>query len=83
MYHTADMPRAKRNETFLEAARRAVEQTIGEPLTTTPKKNMKFLELSRKGAAKGGEARAAALTPEKRRAIAAMAAKARWSKGCR
>ncbi len=38
-------------------------------------------ELHRKGGLKGGKARAAALTPEERRAIASCAASARWKKG--
>lgn len=75
------MPGAKRNETFLEAARRAVEQTIGEPLTTRPKRSAKFAELSRLGASKGGNARAKALTDDRKHAIAVKAAKARWGKG--
>lgn len=35
-------------------------------------------ELARKGGHKGGKARAAALTPQRRRAIARAAAKKRW-----
>jgi hypothetical protein len=36
--------------------------------------------LSKLGASKGGEARAKTLTPERRKAIAQKAAKARWGK---
>jgi hypothetical protein len=44
------------------------------------KKNPHAVALSKLGAKKGGEARAAALSPEKRREIAQRAARARWSK---
>ena len=42
------------------------------------KKNPAAVALGKLGGAKGGPARAAALTPEKRAEIAAKAAKARW-----
>ena len=41
-------------------------------------KNPAAVALGRLGGKKGGEARARKLTPERRRAIAANAAKARW-----
>ena len=41
-------------------------------------KNAAAVELGRLGGAKGGKARAAALSPTKRKAIAKKAAKARW-----
>jgi hypothetical protein len=44
------------------------------------KKNPHAVALSKLGAKKGGEARAAALSPEQRREIARKAASARWSK---
>jgi len=44
------------------------------------KKNPHAVALSKLGARKGGEARAAALSPEQRREIAQRAARARWSK---
>jgi len=43
-------------------------------------KNAAAVSLGRKGGLKGGKARAAALSPEKRKAIAKKAAKARWKK---
>jgi hypothetical protein len=43
-------------------------------------KNPAAVALGKLGGAKGGPARAAALTPAKRAEIAANAAKARWSK---
>ena len=45
-----------------------------------PSKNPHAVALGRLGGLKGGEARAAALSPRKRSAIAAKAAKARWGK---
>jgi hypothetical protein len=44
------------------------------------KKNPHAVALSKLGAKKGGEARAAALSPDKRREIAQRAARARWAK---
>ena len=69
---------------FAVVARRVVEQAIGEQLDGSPLpdpnagKNPAALALSKLGAAKGGKARAAKLSPAKRRAIAQKAAKARW-----
>jgi hypothetical protein len=45
-----------------------------------PKKNPAAVTLGRLGGLKGGKARADSLTPAKRKAIAAKAAKARWGK---
>ena len=45
-----------------------------------PSKNPHAVALGRLGGLKGGTARAAALSPRKRSAIAAKAAKARWGK---
>jgi hypothetical protein len=44
------------------------------------KKNPHAVALSKLGAKKGGEARAAALSAEQRREIAQQAARARWAK---
>lgn len=56
---------------------RAVEHAIGEPLVPKPK-NKHAQALSKLGASKGGQARAAKLTAKKRSAIAKKAAAARW-----
>jgi hypothetical protein len=62
-----------------------VEQTIGEKLDGSPLddpnkgKNPHAVALGRLGGMKGGKARAAALTPAKRKAIAKKAARSRWS----
>lgn len=69
----------------MTVARRVVEQAIGEKLDGSPLedpdagKNPAALALSKLGASKGGKARANKLSPEKRKAIAKKAAKARWS----
>jgi hypothetical protein len=72
---------------FATVARRVVEQAIGETLDGQPLpdkdagKNPAAVALGKLGGAKGGRARAEALTPAKRKAIAQRAARARWGKG--
>ena len=44
------------------------------------KKNPHAVALAKRGARKGGQARAAKLTPEERHEIARKAAQARWAK---
>ena len=67
-------------------ARRTGEQAIGEKLTGEPLvdlnagKNPAAVALGRLGGQKGGKARAAALSPAKRKAIARKGAAARWGK---
>lgn len=69
---------------FTVVARRVVEQAIGEKLDGSPLddlnagKNPAAVALGKLGGAKGGKARAKALTPERRKAIARKAAKTRW-----
>ena len=71
---------------FTITARRVVEQAIGEKLTGEPLddpdagKNPAAVALGKLGGAKGGKARAQALSPAKRRAIAKKAAATRWRK---
>jgi hypothetical protein len=58
-----------------------LEATGQAPKTEPPaesKRNPHAVALGRLGGLKGGEARAASLTPKKRSQIAAKAAKARW-----
>jgi hypothetical protein len=52
------------------------EPDVREPDTRNPA----AVALSKLGASKGGHARAAALTPAKRKAVAKAAAAARWAK---
>jgi hypothetical protein len=61
-------------------ALRIVEEATGAILKPAEGKNPHAQALSALGASKGGKARAANLTPTKRRAIAKKAAAARWSK---
>lgn len=74
---------------FATVARRVVEQAIGERLDGSPLpdkdagKNPHAVALGRLGGQKGGKARAKAMTPAKRRAIAKKAAAARWARNPR
>jgi hypothetical protein len=71
---------------FTIVARRVVEEAIGEKLSGEPLddpdagKNPAAVALGKLGGAKGGRARAKALTPAKRKAIARKAARARWGR---
>jgi hypothetical protein len=71
---------------FTVVARRVVEQAIGERLDGSPLpdpdagKNPAAVALGRLGGPKGGAARARALSPAKRKAIARKAAAARWNR---
>lgn len=71
---------------FTTIARRVVEQAIGEKMDGSPLddpdagKNPAAVALGKLGGVKGGKARAAALSPAKRRAIAKRAAQARWKR---
>jgi len=58
-----------------------VQETTGqvpEPVEVPDTRNPAAVALSRLGASKGGHARAAALSPTRRRAIARKAVAARW-----
>lgn len=63
----------------IASALRAVEQLTGGELVEKPK-NKHAQALSKLGASKGGQARAAKLSAAKRKAIALKAASARWGK---
>lgn len=71
---------------FTVVARRVVEQAIGEKLDGSPLddpnagKNPTAVATGTLGGAKGGRARAEALSSAKRKAIARKAAKSRWQK---
>jgi hypothetical protein len=54
---------------------KAIADALAKP---EPKKNPAAVALGRMGGLKGGKARAAKLSPAKRKAIAKKAAKARW-----
>jgi hypothetical protein len=67
-------------------ALRIVEEAIGaslvmpKPLQFPKKKNPAAVALGKLGGRKGGRARAAKLSAERKKAIAQQAAKARWAK---
>jgi hypothetical protein len=84
MWHDGSMPtrasRGGRRADFAQNALRVVEEATGEVLKPAEGKNPHAQALSRLGAAKGGQARAKALSARKRKAIARKAATARWKK---
>ncbi len=55
-------------------------QDAPAPVPIDPTKDQSAVTLGRKGGLKGGRARAASMSPEKRKEIAEKAAKARWGK---
>jgi hypothetical protein len=65
-----------------QLAKRILDEATGEADKTEPPpvKNQAAVELGRLGGMKGGAARAAKLSPNKRTAIAKKAAAARWKK---
>lgn len=68
-------------EDLNEIAYRVYEQAVGENVTEESKgKNPAAVELGRLGGKRGGTARAAKLTAERRSEIARRAAAARWAK---
>ncbi len=76
--------RSSKDHDFVTVARSVVEQAIGEHLDGTALekpdagKNPHAVALGRMGGQRGGLARAAALSPYKRKIIAKRAAQARW-----
>ena len=67
------------NQTAFDIVQRATG-AIPKEEPPDPAKNPAAVTLGRLGGLKGGKARAAALTPAKRKAIAKKAAEARWNK---
>jgi hypothetical protein len=68
---------SKKQEDENTIAAQIAELTTGQE---TKEKNPAAVALGRLGGLKGGKARAAKLSAQKRKAIARKAAKARWSK---
>jgi hypothetical protein len=70
----------KRPRDVNSLARQIVDEATGEhtPEPVSDGKDPAAVELGRKGGLKGGKARAAKLSPERRREIAKKAAEARW-----
>ncbi len=84
--HTPYMPsrartRGGKRADFAQVAVSIVEQAIGDVLKPAEGKNPHAQALSALGASKGGKARAANLSPKRRREIAKQAAAKRWGKG--
>lgn len=75
--------RSSASSVISEVAARVTTTVTSVAITgeTAPQKNQAAVSLGRLGGLKGGPARAAKLSPNKRKAIAKKAAKARWSKG--
>ena len=72
------MPRDTNQRAFA-----VVQQATGQAPTVAPPpdtRNPAAVALSKLGASKGGHARAASLSPARRRAIAKKAVRARWDK---
>jgi hypothetical protein len=68
----------KRSSTDINRLARSIVAQVTEEAEAQPEKNPAAVALGRMGGLKGGKARAASLTPAKRKAIAKKAAKARW-----
>jgi hypothetical protein len=66
-----------------QIAARIVATVTGAVETTKETISRVAAELGRRGGLKGGKARAAKLSPKKRKAIAKKAARARWGRGAR
>ena len=75
------MPKRSSKLDLNQLAASIVGAATKEPAKTpAPEKNPAAVALGRLGGLKGGKARAAKLSPKKRREIAKKAANARWSK---
>ena len=80
----AKRPGEKRD--FMQVSREVVERAIGEQMDGSPldipvdSRDSRYVALGSKGGKVGGKARAKALSPAKRRAIAKKAAESRWRK---
>ncbi len=75
--------RKKKEHDFSVTAFRVVQEATRQPELEQPKPIFDAKALGRLGGLKGGKARAANLTPERRVEIAKKAAEARWGKGSR
>lgn len=82
-------PRRPKERDINQSAFAIVQQATGQVIVgdmsmdgpvEKPEKNPAAVALGKLGGAKGGKARAAALTPKKRSSIAKKAAQARWAK---
>jgi hypothetical protein len=79
---TGDIMPPKRPRDANQLAKLIVDLSVGEAVEADPDagKDASAVERGRRGGLKGGTARAAALSPAKRTAIAKKAAASRWSR---
>lgn len=70
--------RPKRPRDPSQLGKLIVDLSVGEAHETPPEADTPSVSFARQGGRKGGPARSAALTPDRRREIALNAAKARW-----
>jgi hypothetical protein len=68
------------NEIAFSVVQRATGQQKEPPIAITPKKNPAAVALGRLGGLKGGKARAKNLSEQRRKEIASLAARKRWSR---
>lgn len=73
------MPKRSSTKDVNQLAKSILDQVTLEA-EAQPEKNPAAVALGRMGGLKGGKARAASLTPAKRKKIAKKAAQARWGK---
>lgn len=71
--------RQKKDHDFSVNAFRVVQEATGQ-IESQPKQVIDYKAIGSRGGLKGGHARAASLTPERRTEIAKKAALARWDK---
>ena len=77
------MPKRKRPRDINQLAKFIVDMSTGDaelPECQPDDKNPAAVKLGKLGGKKGGKARARKLTAEQRKAIASLAAQARWKK---
>ncbi len=74
----AKEPRRPKRKQDADDVERAESEGMAQPQGKAPKKNPAAVALGRLGGLKGGKARAAKLSPAKRKAIAKKAAAKRW-----
>lgn len=70
--------RSSKKKDVNQLAKAIVEQATAEAVEGEPPKNPAAVALGKLGGKKGGPARAAKLSAQKRREIATLAARARW-----
>lgn len=73
-------PKSDQNLAAADVVSRLTGDTTQNSTTPDPQKNPAAVALGRLGGRKGGKARAASLTPERRAELARSAATARWAR---